>query len=150
MGKLVGGSALVFLALFMLLGFFNTSRPLSVPVAALTLLVAVAVPGAAGGALLWLHFRDRFGFRRRREDLREQTYQSEVLKLAERKGGKLTVVEVVSEAALDAGTAERLLQSLMQQGIADIEVTESGVLVYAFHDVQKLREKSSSRDVLDV
>ena len=44
---------------------------------------------------------------------------------------------------------DRVRQSLVHQGIADIEVTDSGVLVYAFHDVQKLGEKSSSRDVLD-
>ena len=149
MGRLLGGGALVFLALFMLLGFLSTSRPLSFPAAALTLLVAVGLPGATGGALLWLHFRDKLGFRHRRELLRDQTHQSEVLKLAERKGGKLTVVEVVAEAALDAGTAERLLQELVTQGIADIEVTDSGVLVYAFHDIQKLSEKSLSKDVLD-
>jgi hypothetical protein len=149
MSKLLGGSALLLLSLFMLLGFLNSSRPLSLPVAVFTLLVAVGIPAGTGGALLWSYFRGRLGFRRSRDELREQTYQSEILRLAERKGGKLTVVEVVSEAALDTGTAERLLQGFVVQGTADIEITDSGVLVYAFHDIQKLGEKSSSRDVLD-
>lgn len=149
MGKLITGSVLVFLSLLMLLGFLNSSRPLSFPVAAFTLLVAVGIPAATGGALLWRYFRDRLGFRDRREALREQTYQSEILRLAERKGGKLTVVEVVAEAALDTGSVERLLHGFVEQGVADIEITDSGVLVYAFHDIQQLGEKASSRDVLD-
>lgn len=147
--RILGGVAMILLALFMLLGFFNVPRPLSFPVAALTLLIAVGLPGAVGGVLLWSHFREKLGFQRRRELLREQTYQAEILKLAERRGGKLTVVEVVGEAALDTGTAERVLHGLVTEGIADIEVTDSGVLVYAFHDVQKLPEKGSARDVLD-
>src|SRR5512134_800522 len=59
MGRLLGGGALVALAAFMLLGFFNLSQPLSFPVAALTLLGTVVVPGGAGAALLRAHFRER-------------------------------------------------------------------------------------------
>jgi predicted DNA-binding transcriptional regulator len=148
MGKLLGGGGLIVLALFMLLGFFNAG-PMSSAVAGLTLLIAVALPAAAGAALLRSHFRDATGFAQQREQLRLQTYESEILQLAQRKGGKLTVVEVAAETGLDAPTADAALQSLAQHGVAEIEVTDSGVLVYAFYDIQKLPEKASSRNILD-
>ena len=148
MGKLIGGVGLFALASFMLLGFFNAG-PMSTTVAAFTFLIAVALPAAAGGALLRSHFRAKGDFARQREQLRLQTYESEILQLAQRKGGKLTVVEVAAETGLDAPTADAALQSLAQQGVADIEVTDSGVLVYAFYDIQKLPEKDSSRNILD-
>jgi hypothetical protein len=148
MGKLIGGGGLIALALFMLLGFFNAG-PMSTAVAVLTFCIAVVLPAASGGALLRSHFRQKGSFTRQREQLRLQTYESEILLLAQRKGGKLTVVEVAAETGLDAPTADAALQSLAQQGVADIEVTDSGVLVYAFYDIQKLSEKDSSRNILD-
>ena len=148
MGKLIGGGILIAVSLFMLLGFFNAG-PMSTAVALFTFLLAVVLPAATGGALLRSHLREKGNFAQRREQLRLQTYESEILQLAQRKGGKLTVVEVAAETGLDAPTADAALQSLAQQGVADIEVTDSGVLVYAFYDIQKLPEKDSSRNILD-
>jgi hypothetical protein len=148
MGKLLGGAGLLVLALFMLLGFFNAG-PMSAAVATLTFLIVVVLPAGAGAALLRSHIREKGHFSRQREQLRLQTYESEILQLAQRKGGKLTVVEVAAETGLDAPTADAALQSLALQGIADIEVTDSGVLVYAFYDIQKLPEKAASRNILD-
>lgn len=149
MGRLLGGGALVALAAFMLLGFFNLSQPLSFPVAALTLLVTVGVPGGAGAALLRAHFRERTRATGHRERLRLETHQAELVRLAARRGGRLTVVEAVAETALDSHTVEAALGALMEQGVADIEVTDSGLLVYTFPDVRNLPEKGSSRDILD-
>ena len=149
MGKLLGGGALVALAAFMLLGFVNLSQPLGFPVAVLTLLVAVGVPGAAGAALLRAHFRERARVTGQRERLRLETHQAELVRLAERRGGKLTVVEAIAETALDSATVEAALGVLVERGVADIEVTDSGLLVYTFPDVQRLPEKGSSRGILD-
>ncbi len=148
MGKLLGGTGLLGLALFMLLGFFNAG-PMSAVVATLTFLMVVALPAAGGGALLRSHFRGKSHFSRQREQLRLQTYESEILQLAQRKGGKLTVVEVAAETGLDAPTADAALRALAIQGVAEVEVTDSGMLVYAFYDIQKLPEKSTSRNILD-
>ena len=150
MGKLLGGGALVALAAFMLLGFFNLSQPLGFPVAVLTLLVAVGVPGTAGAVLLRAHFRERARMTGHRDRLRLETHQAELVRLAERRGGKLTVIEAVAETALDTPTIEAALGVLVEQGVADIEVTDSGLLVYTFPDVQRLPEKGSSRGILDV
>ncbi|HEU5261125.1 MAG TPA: hypothetical protein VFU41_06850 [Gemmatimonadales bacterium] len=148
-GKLVGGGALIALSLFMLLGFFSSSATLSFPVAVLTLVVAVGVPGVAGAALIRSYVRERDRFAEHREQLRLETFQAEIVKLAGARGGKLTVVELVSDLAFDAATAEAALHGLVTQGVADIEVTDSGLLVYTFPDVQRLPEKGASKDILD-
>src|SRR3972149_9452581 len=90
MTKVLGGASLVAVALFMLLGFFNMSRPLSTPAAIATLLFTVALPGGAGLALLRSHFAAKGNLARRREDLRRQTQEAEGLKLAQELAGQLT------------------------------------------------------------
>jgi hypothetical protein len=74
---------------------------------------------------------------------------SEILRLAGERGGKLTVVEVMSALALPADGAKQLLDGLAMREIAEVEVSDSGVLVYAFHDIRHLSEKESARGVLD-
>jgi hypothetical protein len=149
MGKLIGGSALITVALFMLVGFFNVSRPLSAPAAIATLLFTVALPGAVGLALVHSHFAARSGLARRREALGRQTQEAELLKLAQEHQGKLTVVEAASRLALPAAAVEDLLRGLHNRGLAEIEITDAGLLVYTFPDVQKLPGKGTSRDVLE-
>lgn len=148
MGKLVGAGGLLFLSLFMLLGFFSSDLTGSAAEKTLALLIAVVLPGGGGAALIYSHFKQKGILHVRKQRLRQQTLEAEILKLADRGGGKLTVVEVVSETAVDPETAKRALDSLHARDIADIEVTESGVIVYAFFDIEHLSEKSSAKGVL--
>jgi hypothetical protein len=143
------GSALLAVSGFMLLGFFRADLSASVAVQLATLIVAVGIPGGAGVALLAQHVgagKRRAG---RRARLIRQTQEAELLRLAGEQGGRLTVVEVVRELATTHAEAEGLLRSLVERGVADVEVTEQGLLVYAFPDVQMLDGKSTSRGVLD-
>jgi hypothetical protein len=149
MSTLISGVALIGVSLFMLLGFFSSGAAMSLPVAGLTLLVGVGIPGGAGVLLIRSYFRRRAGFLEHRERLRLETQGSEIVRLAARNAGKLTVVEIVAELALDSESAEAVLQRLVEQGVADIEITESGVLVYTFPDVQRLPEKERSKGILD-
>ena len=149
MGTLVSGLALIAVSLFMLLGFFSSGAPMSAPVAALTLLVAVGIPAGAGVWLLRSYVRRRGSFSRERDQLRLETHSGEIVKLATRRAGKVTVVEIVAELALDSRAAEDALLHLVEQGVAEIEITDSGVLVYAFPDVQRLDEKHRSKGILD-
>ena len=148
MAKVFGGTALIAVSLFMLLGFFNAT-PVSTGAAIATLLFTVGLPAAAGAALLRAHFAAGRGLSRRREELRRQTQEAEILKLAVEQHGKLTVLEVTTRLALPATTVEELLAGLHERGVAEIEVTDSGLIVYAFPDVQKLPGKGTSRDVLE-
>ncbi len=134
---------------FMLLGFFSADLSAAVAVQLATLVVAVGIPGGAGVALLAQHVGATKRLAGRRAQLIRQTQEAELLRLAGEHGGRLTVVEVVRELATTHPEAESLLRSLVERGFADVEVTDQGLLVYAFPDVQMLDDKSTSRGVLD-
>ena len=122
---------------------------MSAPAALLTFLIAVGIPAGAGTGLLYLHLREHGRLGGREDRLRMQTWIAEALKVAERKGGRVTVVELVAESAMDSTHAERALSALVERGIADIEISESGLLVYRIHDVELLSEKRRTRRVID-
>ena len=149
MGKLAGGIALLVLALFMFVGYLQSDADASGATKALTLLLTVGLPGMAGAALLRNHFGARGRLDQRKDVLRQQTLESEILRLAGQHDGKLTLVEVVSALALPQAGAKDLLDGMVMRELADMEITDSGVLVYTFHDIRHLSEKSTSRGVLD-
>jgi hypothetical protein len=81
--------------------------------------------------------------------LRQQTIEAEVLRLAGERGGRLALVEIVTELAIPSEAAQAALEGLVERELADIAVTDSGVLVYTFHDVERLSEKSRARGILE-
>lgn len=149
MGRITGGVALLLLALFMLVGYSRADVDASALTTALTLLITVGLPAAGGAALLRGHFATHGRIAGRKEELRQHTLESEILRLAGQRQGKLTVVEVVSALALPAAGAKELLDGMVSREMADVEISDSGVLVYAFHDIRHLGEKESARGVLD-
>ncbi len=149
MGNRIGGWALVLLALFMLVGFLNAGVDRSAGTIVLALLLTVALPAGAGIAMLRSGAGGKKRLEARREVLRRQTLASELVRLAGQRGGKLTVVEVLAEFAVTPEEAEAALRDLSVRGVAEPEVTESGLLVYAFPDVRLLEEKPRSRGVLE-
>ncbi len=152
MGKRIVGIALLLLALFFLFGSLRV-RPGGGLVMLITFLITVVAPAAGGIYLLWStslrRAEEDATLQRRKDQLRRQTLDAELLKLAKRLGGKLTVVEAVSELAIDAVTIDEALQRMVATGMAEVEISESGVLVYAFYDIQHLGEKDTAKGVLD-
>lgn len=142
------GIGLIGVSLFMLLGFLNAEGAMSWA-KGIALLVSVGIPGAAGGVLLNQHFGGGKRLATKREQLKRQTQEAELLRLAGLHDGKLTVVEVMRELAMSHDDADGLLKSTVQRGLAEIEVTDAGLLVYRFPDIQALDSKSSSAGVLD-
>jgi hypothetical protein len=148
-GSYVGGGFLLLVSAFMLLGFVRANTLPLVP-GLIAFVVAVVLP-AVGGVALIARARSGGGSRlsARRDQLRRQTIESELLRLAGARGGRLTVVEVVSEMAVTADDAKAALDSLVTQEIADLAVTDSGTIVYTFHDIERALEKGSARHVLE-
>ena len=149
MGRLWGGGALIAIALFVVLGFVRSDvdpRALSTIVA---LGIGAGLPAGGGMWLLARHFGGRRRIGHRREQLRRDTIEAEVLKMAARNDGRLTAVEVSGELALAPATAEEVLNGLMTRELAEIEVTDSGLLVYTFHDVRSLSETASAKGILE-
>ena len=148
MGRLIGGCCLIAVGLFVLLGFTqaDVDGGLATVVA---LLIGAGLPVAGGGWLIARHLGAGRRDGRRREELRRETVEAEVLRLAGQHGGRLTAVEVAGELALSPATAEEALHALALRKVADLEITDSGVLVYVFHDVIHGSEKEGSRRLLD-
>ena len=136
MARIVSGAALIILSLFMLLGFFNADSEAGFATQGLLFLILVVAPAVGGGALIYTMVRARRSSQERIEQLRRQTQEAEVLKLALEKGGKLTVAYVMSETSLDARTAEDRLLALVTQGFGDFDAAESGTIVYSFYGME--------------
>lgn len=145
-GRTIGGMALLALAALMFVGFVRSDAELASLRTVLALLITVGIPGGAGVMLL----RAPGGRRSKRvEELRRQTIEAEILRLAMQHGGRLTVVEVASALALPSESAKTTLDSLAERELADLEITDKGVIVYAFHDAKHLSGKHSAKGILD-
>lgn len=150
MKRIIGGSALIGLSLFMLLGLTKAKLPQNRVVKALTIGIAVVLPMGTGAGLLYSHFKPNQKYlKTRREELQARTIQSEIIKLAIVHNGKLTAVEVVAALGISAEVAQQQLNLLTHQNLAELEITESGTLVYDFHDVQALSEKIDAKRIAD-
>ena len=129
----------------MLLGFARSSVSLGSPTALFALLITVALPAAGGVALL----RGSLGgnSKDRMRQLRQQTIEAEVLKLAMQQQGRLTSVEVASSLGLTTEDAKDALDEMVRREVAELEISEEGLLVYTFHDARYVEGKS--RDLLN-
>jgi hypothetical protein len=102
-----------------------------------------ALPVGVGVALL------KAGGTRRLAEHAEHAVAAELLRLAELRGGRLTVAEVMAHLDLSKSHAESALEQLCRQGLADYRVSESGVLVYHFGTLIGAEEKRLAEGVLD-
>lgn len=142
----ISGWLLIALAGFMFIGYLGAD--VGGAAAVFALLITVALPAAGGAALLSGRLRVGGGGARRRE-LRQQTLEAELLRIARAHDGKLTIVEAVSDLAVTPEDAKQALDALAVRGLADFEVTDSGIVVYVFHDLQHLGDKSESKGLLE-
>ncbi len=150
MNKLFGGIGLLSLSGFMLLGFAKADlSDQSAAVKTMTFAMGVGLPMAAGVGLVRSYRRDRKLLATRIVNSRLIALRSEILKLAKENQGKLTEIEVISELGIEPTVANEVLTTLCQQDLAEIEMTDSGLMVYAFPDIQQLPSKHTSRGLLD-
>jgi hypothetical protein len=141
------GWILIALAAFMFVGYLRAD--VAGPEAIFALLITVVLPAAGGLAMVTGRVRRSGRIGARREELRRQTLEAELLRLAGRHDGRLTIVEAVGELAIAPEDAKEALDALALRGLADFEVTDSGVIVYVFHDVQHLGDKPRSKGLLE-
>ena len=146
MGR-TAGWLLIALATFMFIGYLGADVEGGSAIAAL--LITVVPPAAGGVALIRSAPSGGRRLNARREELRRATLQSEMLRLAGQHQGKITIVEAVTALAVSPEEAKDALDGLALRGLADFEVTDSGIVVYVFHDIQRLGEKQSARGILE-
>lgn len=149
MNKLIGAAGLALLALIMLAGFFNSRLTLSSPAALAALALTVGLPAAGAALLARGHFAEQSRVAGRKAELRRNTIDAEILRLAAAHQGRLTAVEVAAALSMRPEDAAEALKQLGIRGQADVQVTDDGVLVYTFYDVRHLAGKSTAKGVLD-
>ena len=143
----IAGWVLIALALFMFIGYMRAD--VDGGAALFALVITVLLPAAGGVALVTGRVRGRGAVSARRDELRQQTLEAELLRLAGARAGRLTIVEAVTELAVPPEEAKSALDALAVRGLADFEVTDSGVVVYVFHDIENLGDKSQARGLLE-
>ena len=145
MFRTLGGVALLLLAALMLLGFLRSSLTLGSTSVIVALLLTVGGPAIGGVALL----RRRTGDDPRTRALRQRTLEAEILALAVRQRGRLTALEVATTFAITPEEAKATLDGFVGREIADLAMTDAGVLVYTFHETGAIATKHSARGLLD-
>jgi hypothetical protein len=131
----VGATVLIVFGLMMALGFvvqLGEERAGGTELAAF--LIAGVVPLLIGVALVGSHFRHRTARAREAAAEAQVAREREVVALAQRSGGRLSMTDVVSGTSLGITEAEALLEDLARNGYVDIQVTDDGVVEYAFFE----------------
>ena len=149
MGRSLGGVVLLLVSAFMLLGFIRSDASFASLNTMLALAISVGLPAVGGLALLRGANRAERGGGARTRQLRQATIESEILRLAILQAGRLTAVEVASTLALTAEEAKETLDGLVTREVADLDITDAGVLVYTFHDAKHAGDKHTARGLLD-
>ena len=74
-------------------------------------------------------------------------YQNRILKLARAREGRLTVLEAATDGRMTVEQAEALLRELVARGHAELRISESGMMVYVFLEIERDSEKGGARPV---
>jgi hypothetical protein len=141
----VGGYLAVAVGLFFGLGvLLNLGGPHPVSALVLSFLLFGAAPVALG---VWL-LRPP-AYLAARLPAADQAWESELLRLAARRHGSLSVAEVVAHTDLDAAQAEMRLDAMCQRGLCELRVSDHGVVLYRFDEAPTAEHKRLAQGVFD-
>ena len=145
--KIGAAVGLALVALVMLTGYFRAD--VSGVSGVLALLVAVVLPAAGSVLLLISHAGDRRSKSGRLAQLRRESIEAEILRLAGEERGRLTLPEIVATTAIDADSLKAALDSLHDQGLTEIELTDAGQTVHVFPGILAPEDKADTTGLLD-
>jgi len=142
--KSIFGGILIAIGAFFLLGFtVAASRSgLSIGDIVGALLVGIG-PVAGGGLLIRSHVKAKRNILAAREKDKYARQEKEIIRLAQQKAGRLSIPEIVAETSMSTDEADQILREMTTKGYVDMQVTESGVIVYEFYEIahRKLLEE---------
>ena len=127
----------------MLYGLFQMLRP-EAPDSDFFELFAIGVTQVIFGSLLWILAKKLDAAAHL---VRYRRQQSRVVRLARQRGGRLTVTETAADTGLTVEEASEILKRLADGGFVEVEITDSGLIVYRFPEVLFDHEKHWSRGV---
>lgn len=142
----LGATVMFLVAAFMLLGFSLSTADVSRGVTVFSIMLTVVLPAGVGVALL----RGGAGNNdARMKQLRLQTIDAEILRLATARGGQLTAVDITIALGLNDADVKESLEGMVRREAADLDVTDDGALVYTFRDVKHGEGNYGARGFLD-
>lgn len=149
MSKIAGAAGLALISLFMLAGFLNSDAAVSAGAQLAALAITVVLPAAGALLLVRGHLAEASRISGRRAELRRHAGESEILRLAQARGGKLMAVEAAMAIHLSEEAAREMLDTMVAAGRAELEVTDGGGLVYTFPTLALLGDKPTAKGILD-
>lgn len=66
------------------------------------------------------------------KDEKRSRLEKEIVKLAQRKGGRLSILEIVAETSMNTQEADAIMEEMTVKGYVIMDVTESGGILYTF------------------
>lgn len=73
--------------------------------------------------------------------------QARLLRLARDRGGNLTVLEAATDCRMTVEKAEEILRELAARGHVEVRVSDSGLMVYHFPEIERWDEKHWAKPV---
>lgn len=141
------GIALMILGALMALGFTQASLSQGPLVIFLSLCLTVLLPLGGGFYLLKQSNTQDKSILASKSQLAQKTLQAEILRLAAQQQGRLTVLEVTQAFALSHEQAEAALDELALSKMAEHQLTDDGLLVYTFPEIQQLAHKNQAKAI---
>ena len=128
----------------MLAGFFASTKPSTLTVDIMLLLLFVLTPIVLGATLI----RSNFVAKKKREEESRKNIQAarekEILKLAKKKQGELTIAEIVAETSMNSEEADEIMREFVVKQYVDMKITNEGAIIYEFFEVGQDRNESSN------
>ncbi|HLM69304.1 MAG TPA: hypothetical protein VK358_17320, partial [Longimicrobium sp.] len=130
-------------------GFMNTQTTASAGAVAAAVALTVVLPAVSALLLVRSHLREKSRVDGHRAALRRNATEAELMRLAQRNGGKLMALEAGMSLHIAEDAARATLDTMVAEGRAELEVTDGGHLVYAFPTLRQLADKRTARGILD-
>jgi len=107
------------------------------------LFIFFSIAGLSG---LYLCMNNFFKDRRKKREQKERL----VLKFITEKKGRVTPVEIAAETTLLIDEVKKILDTLCDNGMGQLTVTENGGIVYEFEEFVSPEEKAGAKSPLDI
>lgn len=92
--------------------------------------------GPVVGGVYWLK-----NIGKKNKALKERQTEDMILRLAQRFDGELTILRLTSNTRLSAEESKKFLEEMYKKGLAELNITDSGSVVYEFADFLKTQQK---------
>jgi len=94
-----------------------------------------AGPIAGGGLMIRSHMKTkRLALQAKERDIYVQR-EKDIIRLAQAGNGRLSIPEIVADTSMSTDEAEDVMKEMTTKGYVDMQVTDSGVIVYEFYEI---------------